>query len=125
MPANTVRACLGDVEYVERLGESTELWAFVRPYEGQAADIEISIATGPGTAFKRPTVEAGNPEEVQGILDTGVPDRIGVGTCQYVFQLEQGRVRTSRIRGRSLTNMNADDECAMAIRHCVPEAATP
>jgi hypothetical protein len=124
MSSSDIRACLGDIQLVEPGDGETQVWGFVRPYEGQVADIEISLATGEGTGFKRPTVEAGNPEEASGILDGGRDRRVEAGSCLYLFEIHDGKVAEVRLRGRSFTNMNADAECAVSIRRCVPEASS-
>jgi hypothetical protein len=121
LPGTSVRACLGDIEFLEPRASGVELWGFVRPYEGEVADIEIALATGPGTAFKRPTVQAGDPEEKSGVLEDGGPRRVAAGSCLYLFEMQGGKVTAVQLRGRSFTNMNADAECAVAIRRCVPE----
>lgn len=121
--ARAIRQCLGDAPYFEVNDDGSEVWAytFATPEEGQ--NVEVSLASGQGTAYQRPLVETGSAterrnasEETKRIAERSV-DR---GRCLHVFRVADGTVQSYVGRGRSASGLNADSICISLLSPCVP-----
>lgn len=125
MEVRTLRRCMGEAHFYEIRDDGSELWAYTAPLTEDVAQIEISRATGPGTTFQRPRVEAGSPVERSsyGTSNQFEEGQVPPGNCVYLFTLRDGAVGAYRSRGRSNQNMNADAVCSVALKRCVPAVA--
>jgi hypothetical protein len=45
--------------------------------------------------------------------------------CQLSFELRGGRVQSLEVEGRDLSGLNAESDCLMQMRDCVPERPAP
>jgi len=75
------------------------------------------------TAFEEPS-DLGDPDltrERRRFLEDGVQPR-HLAYCQLTFGLRGGRVHSLEVDGRNRNGLNAESDCLMQTRACVPEA---
>lgn len=125
MRASEVRACLGTAPFAEANPDGSETWVYTGSLSERAADITISRNFGPGTAFKRPQVEQGNPVERKSYEAKPSTERIAPGQCLFLFSVENGAVRSFKSLGRTSANLNADVQCAIELDECVDTSPAP
>jgi len=65
------------------------------------------------TRFPRP-----QPTTTEGVLpDDGEPPR-GIGFCELVFEVTEGKVVDLKVRGRRASGLNDDARCSMRVKEC-------
>lgn len=128
LQARTLRTCLGDAPFFEIREDGSEIWgyAFNAPSE-QQGDIEFTRASGRGTAFQRPQVTRGAPTERDGGDNSAALEsrKAGFGQCLHVFRVADGVVQSYTGRGRTVSGLNANTACTIALDRCVPEVTQP
>jgi hypothetical protein len=68
--------------------------------------------------------DTGDPDltrERRRFLDEGVPPR-HLAYCELSFSLRGGRVAALEVDGRDRSGLNAESDCIMELRDCVPES---
>jgi len=123
--ATTLRTCLGDAPYFEVRDDGSELWAYTDRVPTYDRSVEVSRAIGQGTAFQRPRVESGTPDEAaEGNTGSLAVDLATVarGQCLFIFGVDAGVVKNFESRGRSSSGLNADAICTTILDRCIPAA---
>jgi len=125
MDSRTLRRCLGDAPFFEIRDDGSELWAYSAPLKERVSDIEITRATGSGTANQRPRIEGGAPIIREPILTArdAEANQVPPGSCVYLFTVRDGTIGGYRARGRTRQDVRADEACTAALNRCVPADA--
>ena len=127
MEDSALRRCLGDAPFFELREDGSELWAYTRPLNTKAADIEITRAFGSGTAHQRPRVEGADTIQRVPILTArdAQESQVPPGNCVYLFVVRDGTIGGYRARGRTMQDMRADESCTLELQRCVPSEPAP
>lgn len=123
LQAREVRSCMG-LPWDMNASEDRSLWIYRLPYPADRQEVEIQIPQGPGTAAAPPNVTRGEAEsdtvKSSSFGRLQLRQKVQPGSCYLFFGFEDQVVREFDAAGRSYQNTNADAECALLARSCLP-----